>query len=494
VGVIQKGSSLSTSFLIIGVLLGFVTSGLLLPNYFTEEENGVITLINSYFLIYSQIALIGLHTTVIRFYPHFRNDENKHHGFLTMMSLVLFCSVFIFSLLFFISQWAFPSYFSDGSLFMKYYWLVLPLTVFTVYFYLFDAYYTVQLKGARGFFLKDVLQRILIILLVFAFIAWKFNFNSFIVLYGIATCIPTLILMVLLLRDKQISFRPRYTPLYADSWKYMAKVSGYSLLLGISWVGVNNIDAIMIERMIGLKEAGIYGRNMFFGVLVAIPYRAINKISSGVISNSFKENNMKNIRDVYYKSSLNQMILGIFIFLGIWLNIENVYHVIPRSYESGKYVILFMGLGNLFTMVGGVNTAVISFSPYYRWNTLFVGVLLILVVINNLVFIPLWQITGAAVATALSVFLYNLIMYLFLWYKYQLQPINVKHLLVLIIAFVSFMAAYYIPTFDSFIYDIIIRSAAFTILFWICMLVFKVSMDMNGMLQKLLLMTGINKK
>src|SRR5690606_9318154 len=124
------------------------------------------------------------------------------------------------------------------------------------------------------------------------------------------------------------------TDLYRNNWRYMTKVASYSLLLGISWVGISNLDAIMIERMLDLKQAGIYGRTMFFGVLVAIPYRAIHKISSGLLSGSFKENNMDNVRDIYYKSTMSQLVLAAFIFTGIWLNIHNVFHVIPESYEA----------------------------------------------------------------------------------------------------------------------------------------------------------------
>jgi O-antigen/teichoic acid export membrane protein len=485
-GVIQKGSSLSTAYLIVGILLGFITSGLVLPNYFTEEQNGVITVLSSYYLIYSQIFLLGLHTTVIRFYPHFKNDENRHNGFLSAMSLVVFCSLLIFTVLFFASLYLAPSFFEHSPLFKKHYWLVFPLTIFTVYFYLFDAYYSARLKGSRGFFLKDVVQRVLILLVIFAFIWWQFEFSHFTLLYCVAVCIPTIILAVSLLFQKQFSKKIQYSQLYSDNWRYMAKVSGYSLLLGISWVGVNNIDAIMIEKMIGLKEAGIYGRNMFFGILVSIPYRAIHKIASGVISNSFKENDLENIKSVYYKSSLTQLIIGTFLFLGIWINIDNVYHIIPKTYEAGKYVIFFIGLGNLFSMIGGVNTAVISYSPYYRWNTIFVGVLLILVVVTNLIFIPLWKITGAAIATALSVFLYNLLMYIFLLYKYKFQPLNLKYLWVVLVGLISYFISYQIPILTNFYFDIAVRSGCFTLLFGSATVLFKLSPDINGMIKKLL--------
>ncbi len=482
-GIVQKSSFRSSILLGIGIMLGFITAGILLPNYLTEEQNGLLTLFNSYSLIYSQLVILGLHTAVIRFFPHFKNDTNKHYGFLTNASVFILLSFLVFAGYYYITKPYFKDWFSSSPLFDQNYFYILPLTFFTLYFYLFDAYSTAQVKSVRGFFLKDVLQRVFILIAIVLFIILQLKFNSFVLLYCLAFCLPTIIFFFILAKEKQFTLLPRWDDMYTRNWRYMAKVSGYSLLLGISWVGISNLDAIMIERMLDLKQAGIYGRNMFFGILVSVPYRAIHKIASGVISNSFKEGNISNIKDVYYKSTITQMAFGLFILGGLWINIENIYHIIPTSYEDGKYVILFIGLGNLFTMTGGVNTAVISFSPHYRWNTIFVALLLIMVVVCNLIFIPWWGISGAALAVAISMFIYNLMMYILLLVKYKFQPFSVKHLLVLIISSIAYLISYIIPTIEaSFIGDILIRSIVFTLIFGGGVLVSKVSPDINKML------------
>lgn len=479
-GIIQKRSFHSTLYLFIGILIGFVTSGLLLPNYFTEEENGLLTLLNSYSLIYSQIAILGVHTVVIRFFPHFKNEATKHGGFLTVMSLVVFASFLFFVLYYYSTQFFFQRLFAKSPLFEKNFFYLLPLTFFAVYFYLFDAYSTALTKTVRGFVLKDVAQRLFILSAIFIYIIWHVQFDFFLLLYCLSLCLPTIIFFGILLGEKQFSLTITSGEYFRSNWKYMTKVAGYSLLLGVSWVGVSNLDAIMIERMLDIKQAGIYGRTMFFGVLVAIPYRAIHKISSGLLSTSFKENNISNVRDIYYKSTLNQLILGIFIFIGIWLNIHSIFHIIPSSYEAGKYVIFFIGLGNLFTMIGGVNTAVISYSPYYRWNTIFVGVLLFMVIVTNLIFIPEWGITGAAVATALSILLYNLMMFLLLLIKYKFQPFSWKHGVVVLISLLSYFGVFLIPELTNYFADILLRSILFTIVFSFLILITRISPDINS--------------
>jgi len=484
-GIVQRSSVSSTIIIGIGILLGFLTAGVLLPNYLNEEQNGVLTLFNSYSIIFSQIIVLGLNTTIIRFYPHFKNEKNKNNSFLTNISIIVITSCLIFIAIYYLSKSYLKDMFASSPLFDANYFLVVPITISTAFFYLFDAYSTAMVKSVRGFFLKDVLQRIFILASIFLLLLFTLNFRNFIALYSISLCLPSIIFFFILLKEQQFSFPPKWNQPYKDNWRYMTKVSGYSLLLGISWVGVSNLDAIMIERMIGLKEAGIYGRNMFFAVLVMIPYRAIHKIASGVISNSFKEGNINNIKDVYYKSTITQTILGLFILGGLWINIDNIYHIVPESYKAGKYVILFIGLGNLFTMAGGVNTAVISFSPYYRWNTIFVGILLIMVILCNLILIPIWGITGAALSVTISVFIYNFMMFTLLLIKYKFQPFSLKHLLVISIALTAYFISWIIPTISfSFIVDILIRSSAFTIIFGTGILLSKASPDINGFVNK----------
>lgn len=486
-GIVQKSSFRSSILLGIGIMLGFLTAGILLPNYLSEEQNGLLTLFNSYSLIYSQILILGLHTAVIKFFPHFKNESNKNHGFLTNISIVLLVSFVLFLLYYYLTKPFLKEWFATSPLFDQNYFYILPLTFFTLYFYLFDSYSTAQVKSVRGFFLKDVLQRVFILAAIVTYILLQLNFSWFIILYCIAFCLPTILFFLILIREKQFTMLPQWGDMYTKNWRYITKVSGYSMLLGISWVGISNLDAIMIERMLDLKQAGIYGRNMFFGILVAVPYRAIHKVASGVISNSFKEGNINNIKDVYYKSTITQTILGLFILGGLWINIDNIYHIIPESYKAGKYVILFIGLGNLFTMAGGVNTAIISFSPFYRWNTVFVGILLIMVVICNIIFIPIWGISGAAFAVAFSMLIYNLMMYLLLLVKYKFQPFSTKHILVISIGLVAYFISWIIPTITfSFIADIIIRSSVFTIILGTGVLISKASPDINNFVNKLI--------
>ena len=71
-------------------------------------------------------------------------------------------------------------------------------------------------------------------------------------------------------------------------------------------------------------------------------------------------------------------------------------------------MVFYIGLAQLFNISTGVNGAIITNTKYYRFD-LYTSVLLaIITVIANLLLIPRFGIDGAAMATAISIFLFNL--------------------------------------------------------------------------------------
>lgn len=481
-GIIQKQSFYSSLTLGLGILLGFFTSGYLLPNFFTEEQNGVLTLLNSYSLIYSQVALMGINTVIIRFYPYIKDIHPHRPQFLLFVTLLGLAGFTLFLCFYYFTKPFFKSVFEASPLFRQYYFLLIPWTFSVLFFYLYDAYSTAIQKPVRGFILKDVVQRVLILCSIGAYIFYTLRFAEFMWAYSAAILLPTLFMALLLIREGHFYLGFDFIRSYRMHFKDMSKVAGYSFVLGLAYVGVTNVDAIMIERYIDLEAAGIYGRNMFFGLLVTLPYRILHKSASGLLASQFKQHDLGGIKNIYYKSCLNQLIIGLFLFCMMWINIHNIYQIIPKSYEAGKYVIFFIGLGNLINMAGGVNAAVISYSPYFRWNTYLVLSLLLLIIITNMALIPLYGITGAALATAISLLIYNASMYMLLYIKYRFQPFYIKHLLVIIYALLGLGACAALPVISNYLLDLVVRCVIFASIFGSMVLLTRISPDMNGFL------------
>ncbi len=147
-------------------------------------------------------------------------------------------------------------------------------------------------------------------------------------------------------------------------------------------------------------------------------------------------------------------------------------------------MIFFIGLAHVIQMLSGVSGVVIQSSPYYKMQTVFMGSYGLLVIITNLIMIPLWGINGAAIASLLSTLFFNLAKYLFLYNKYQLQPLNRKYLLVILISLIAYFSGYLLPQLDWYLLDIAVRSCLVGGVYVILSFALRISTDFNMFVKK----------
>jgi len=174
------------------------------------------------------------------------------------------------------------------------------------------------------------------------------------------------------------------------------------------------------------------------------------------------------------------------LFLGIWLNEDNIFRVLPAEYAAGRYVILFIGITYLFEMLCGASTAIISTSKYYKYQAYFMLLLIVLVITSNFAFIPLWGIVGAAVASLSSKLIVFILRYIFLLKKFKFQPYNTKFLLVVLIGGITYACGYFMPSFDNLILSLVLKSAVIATVFFILLLILKPSEDIHRIIMNTL--------
>jgi O-antigen/teichoic acid export membrane protein len=484
-GIIIKQSIKGSIWSYAGVALGFVTTAYLFPNHLNTDTIGLFGLLLAYAVLFSQLVSLGFNGVTARLFPYFRNKKNGHNGFLFVSSLVLILGTCIFLVVYFLlSPVLIESNLEKSKLFADYIYLIIPITFFTAFFTFFDVYNKLLYDAVFGTFLQEFLQRALILIITLLYIFKFLNLNQLIVAYAVVVCLKAIIIFFYLFGKKEIDFTPRLNFIDRQLRKEMISVSAYSILAGFGSTIVFNIDKIIVNQMIDLGSTGVYTIAFYFGALVVIPSRPLLKISGTVIAEAWKKNEIQEIDNIYGKTCLNQFIIGGLIFAGIWVNIENIMSILGPEYYNGRWVIFFIGLGYLVDMVTGANNQIISFSKYYKIMLLFVVALIVLVVINNLIFIPFWGITGAAIASALSMLINNLMRYIYLYKKFHFQPFNYKFILVLVFLLSSYLLSNLIPEMDL-IADIVIRSLILTLVFGFLIVVFGISSDINLMLKQI---------
>jgi O-antigen/teichoic acid export membrane protein len=483
-GIIQSQSIKGTFYIYLGLIIGFITSALIYPEYLTKEQIGLLAVLLSYSSIFSQFACLGTSRIVILAFPLFQNKEKKNHGILFIITAISFVGLILsLIILFIIKPYLLDNEKDASGLFPEYYFYLIPLIFFNLAFIIYDSYYKVLNNTVRGTVLKEFVQRVLFLVFIVFYMAKLIEFGHYVILYVVSTAIPPLYLLVTLIREKEFNMKPDFGFLTKSLTRYIADVGFYGILAGFGSIVITNVDRIIIANMLGLGATGVYATAAFFATIVLMPSRALYKIADPIIAQAWKKNDLEHISHLYVRSSLNQFIIGSLLFIGIWANIDNIFRILPPTFVEGKYVIFFIGLAFLSDMISGVAWFIVSNSKYYRLQSYLMLLLIILIVVSNILLIPMFGLSGSAAATFISKLFSNIILFVFLTWKYKLQPYRLGHLWIFIISLIAYFTGYIIPVFESVYIDILIRSTAITVVFALLIYWFKISYEFNERLE-----------
>ncbi len=149
-------------------------------------------------------------------------------------------------------------------------------------------------------------------------------------------------------------------------------------------------------------------------------------------------------------------------------------------------MILVIGLANLTDILTGVSPQIILNSKSYRYFSYMLLFYMFLIVLTNYIFIPVFGIIGAAIATMVSKAIFNFVKFIFLYRKYKLQPFTFKTVLLYLIGIVAYAVSLLLPEFSNYVIDIVVRSAVITTVFIIPVYYFNISEDINSRINEAL--------
>lgn len=485
-GIIVRQSISNTVLSYAGIALGFVLTILMFPHILTADQYGLTRVLISASFISSQFAHLGFQNLVIRYYPFFKKADPGQHGFLFWIITIPIAGFVLFSVIYLFASDTIIQYYSERSpLFVDYYLWVLPLTFFIIYFEVLNNYLRSLRDSTTGSFVKEVLQRfITIVVLAIYFFDW-IGFGQFITLFVISYIFQPLIIGIQIWRRREFKLTPNLDIIRKKLVKGMASYSFYSMLGGLTTVIVWNVDIMMLGAMAGLDDTAVYSIAFYIVTVITVPQQSIHKIAAPLLADFIKSKQWNEVESIYRKSSLNQLIPGLLIFGLIWIHLDKLYLLLPDVYAAGLWVVFIVGIGKLTAMLSGLNGVILSNSKHYRVS-FYTNIILVVVTIGaNYLLIPVYGIEGAAFASALAIIIYNGVKYLYVLIKMKLQPFSRKTLWVILLGAVTIYVTHVWVDFSSIWLDIVIKSIIFPFTFMAPILYFKVSPDINELLESL---------
>ncbi|TVQ72337.1 MAG: polysaccharide biosynthesis protein [Balneolaceae bacterium] len=484
-GLILRQSFANTIYSYIGALIGFVNVIWLFPYVLEAEQFGLTRVMISIGIVGAQVASLGMGNVTIRFFPLFRNPGRRHFGFLFFAVTVPLAGYLLLSLL----GWIFQSpliqfYADDSALFGDYYLLLFPLLFFILYFHILESYIRSLFDTVAATFFQDILLRLFQTAVVLIYYFGWIPFGMFMWMFVGTFGLQALLMLLYIGFKKQLFFIPDFTILTLPRIKSMADYAAYAFLGSVTAMTLGNIDMLMVGGMTNLAETAVYAVSLYLATMIKIPSKALIKISQPLIAEAQYKKDLNTISEIYTKSSINQMLVGGVIFIIIGVNLDHVYQFLPAEYHAGAYVFLFIGLAKMIDMTAGLNAAIIRTSSWYRFDLYATLLLVVLTIATNLIFIPIFGITGAAMATALSVLVHNVVYVIYVQVRLGIHPFSKKNLTGIAVLITALLVAWGIPEFPVWGIDLIFRAAVGVAIVTVGIFVLDLSEDLQNFIRQ----------
>src|ERR1700679_259377 len=162
-GIVQKASIKLTVVFYLGAALGYFNQVILFTHFFSPTEVGLARILTSVAVLYAQFAVLGVPTISNRFFPFFHSKEKGHHGFFFWGNVFVFLGFVVATIALILFKPLIVRKFSANStLFVEYYYYLIPFALSSVYFQFFESYLRSLLKTVVPTFLNEVFLRILV--------------------------------------------------------------------------------------------------------------------------------------------------------------------------------------------------------------------------------------------------------------------------------------------------------------------------------------------
>ncbi|MBO9203526.1 MULTISPECIES: lipopolysaccharide biosynthesis protein [Niastella] len=480
---IRRQSIISSLLVYVGLALGLLNTYLYAKG-FSEAQYGLIGAFQAFATVMFSFSNVGITYYIYKFYPYYKDnlppDKNDMITLALLTSLVSFSFVVISGLVF--KDFVILKYSAHSPEVIHYYYWLFPFGFGLSIYSILEAFAWQLRKSVFTNFIKEILWRLFAtILIVLLFLKVIRDFDLFIKIYAFTYIGIAATLMGYLVVTRQLHFTFSISRV---TKKFYKKIVSIGLFIWTSFMVVNIssvFDTLVIAAVVknGMKFVGIYTLAQNMSSLVFAPQRAISSAALAPLSQAWKDKDLGRINRIYQRSSINQLIFGIAIFLLIWINFTDgvlTFHL-KQGYLDARIVFLFIGLTKVIDMGTGLNSQIIGTSSYWKVETISGVILLLLTLPLNYLLTLQLQELGPAIANLFAIIVYNAIRYFFLLKKFKLQPFTPQTLYSLLLGTACYAICFLLFNAQQGFGWIVLRSSVFVLLYATGVLYFKLSPD-----------------
>ncbi len=497
-GIIQRQSIKATAVSLLGAFIGFLTTFYVITKFLSAEEIGLTRVIIEGATLLASFALMGLNSSAYRFYPYFKSNtasqatsKIKDNGYFYYLCMVAVLGALIVIPLYILFKDSFiAAYQKNSPLLVDYFYWIIPLSLFMLFWLVFELYSAQLMRIAVPKLIREVGLRLILLLVYLSYAFHLVSLPLFIALFIGAYALCMLAMAGYIKKIGQINFRHDHSFLSPELKRNFLRYTLFYVVASIGSKLASRLDLFMVSAIDigGLDSGGIFSIAFYMVAVIEIPSRSLLSISSPRMAEAIKEGDFVRANALFKKVSLHQLMAGGLLFLFIWINIDSVFAILPNGdkYAAGKWVVLFLGLAKLFELTLNYGNTVVSYSKYYHWNLYYTFLVTAVTILTNLWLIPHFGISGAAIATLISICLSYGIQQFMISFKMKVSPFSPQMAKLVLLLMLGYAANQLIPTISNPWLDMILRSIPIAVALSLALFAWKVSPEFNATLQRIM--------
>ena len=412
-------SSRVFSLRIISIISGFFLM-YLITNFYGAEGMGIFALSQTILMVMVMLSVFGTDTASLKYSSQYSNNNEYrklNSLYFSIFKFVIVSSIFI-SIIILLIKGELSVFFNKSLLNHSLFFIslsILPMSFININ--------SESLRGIGEYSLFTIFRYVLIPVLTILFIYVLDNNNDLLTpikAYAISICIISLLSFTFLL--KEIKFFKYFSNIDSnlnDIVKYSFPVLiSNSMLLLIQW-----IDIIILGYFETSNTVGIYSVVMKISLFSSVILFSINSIVASEFSRLYSLDKMVDLRVLIKKSS------KIIFFITIPVLILIVYF--SKSILGYFGYEFIMANKTLYILIAGQFVNILCGSVGYilmmtEKQNIFKNIMIFATCVNiilNIVLIPKYGINGAAIASSISLILWNVISFSYIYRKYNISTI-----------------------------------------------------------------------
>lgn len=451
----------------IGTLLGIVSSIVIFPN--NMEFYGKLRFILPTAEMFIPLVVFGLSFSNVKFFLKTQQD-GKHHNFLSLSLLAVVINFIAFSTLYFLATLVFPELKNTETWRMKN--LIFPMILVLALSSVFNKYITNYKRIVVSNIFENLIPKLanLGAFCIFFYLCWseKTAYAFFFAMFFLT------LLAYAFYANKLEKINPSFKTDYIKKDQFWRQVFVYSFFGFLGNIGnylAVRIDNYMIGEFIDFESNGVYSTILAIIGIINVPQLGLFNISAPIINKSIEEQNFAELDRFHKKTSLSLFFLGISLFSCIIVGFPFLTDLIKNGnlLKEAEVIVWILGATFIFDLATGFNGHIISLSKFYKFNIVIMLLLAVLTITLNFFFLRNTHlgIIGIAIATAISLSIFNIIKIIFNYKKFKVFPLTIPMLYGLLLSASAIAIAIITPKLDSSFLNLILKPSIVIVILFI---------------------------